>query len=206
MRVVARPRPPGKADRLVVGASPGHDAPLAALGLDRGQAAALGRYLDLVAAWSPRVNLTGARTPAERVAVLVAPVVAVAPRLDPGPLLDIGSGNGSPGLVLAILRPDLPATLLEPRQRRWAFLREAARQGGRSDLAVLRCRHDGYRGPPARTVTLRALAVPLRELAPLVLPGGQLLVWGPAPAVGEGFAAEVSPAAGVHVRRRLDPR
>ena len=62
-----------------------------------------------------------------RVALLVAPVLPLADLLEPGELLDVGSGNGSPGLVLALLRPRLDVTLLEPRQRRWAFLREAAR-------------------------------------------------------------------------------
>ena len=49
---------------------------------------------------------------------------------EPGSLIDVGSGNGSPGLVLALVRDDLEVTLLEPRARRWAFLREAARASG----------------------------------------------------------------------------
>jgi 16S rRNA (guanine527-N7)-methyltransferase len=102
----------------------------------------------------------------------------VAGDLQPGTLLDVGSGNGSPGLVLAALRPDLAATLLEPRQRRWAFLREAARAMGRPDIQILRQRHDQYAGPPATNVLVRALALPAAALAPLVAAGGQLLVWG----------------------------
>jgi 16S rRNA (guanine527-N7)-methyltransferase len=164
--------------------------------------ATLSRYLDLVAAWNPRVNLTGARTAAARVAILAAPVVPVAPLLEPGLLLDIGSGNGSPGLVLAALRPDLPVTLLEPRQRRWAFLREAARVVGRSDVDVRRSRHDGYDGPPAQTVSLRALALSLEEITPLVGPGGRVLTWGPSPSPHEDFTVEPDPSVGVHAHRR----
>ena len=181
-----------------------HDPPLAALGLPARDVGALSRYLDLLAAWNARVNLSGARTAEARVAILVAPVLAVAPLLDPGLLLDVGSGNGSPGLVLAVLRPDLPVTLLEPRQRRWAFLREAARVMGRADVDVRRVRHDGYAGPPAQTVSLRALALPPAELAPLVVAGGRVVSWGPAPADDERFRAEPSPAPGVHLRRRAD--
>jgi 16S rRNA G527 N7-methylase RsmG len=92
--------------------------------------------------------------------------------------------------------------LLEPRQRRWAFLREAARTVGRADVDVRRMRHDGYDGPPARTVSLRALALPLAEIAPLVAPGGRVLVWGPPPAEDARFPSEPSPVAGVHVRWR----
>jgi len=111
--------------------------------------------------------------------VLVAPVLPLL-ELVVGPLLDVGSGNGSPGLVLALLRPELSVTLLEPRQRRWAFLCEAARTAGRPDLRVLRLRHDAYPGPPAATVTLRALRLPAAQLLRLVEAGGQLLALGQA--------------------------
>lgn len=180
-----------------------HRGPLAALGLAGESLDRLVRYLDLVAAWNPRVNLTGARTPQERVGRLVAPVLPVVAALEPGRLLDVGSGNGSPGLVLALVRDDLQACLLEPRQRRWAFLREAARVGGRPEVEVRRARHDAYDGPPARTVTLRALALPLAALAPLVESGGRVFVWGRAPALEGPFVADpVLAGEGRHVFRR----
>jgi len=172
-----------------------HRTHLAALGIEGEPLGALTRYLALLAAWAPRVNLTGARTAAERVAVLVAPVLPAASLPARGRLLDIGSGNGSPGLVLALLRPDLEVTLLEPRQRRWAFLREAARAAGRPEVAVLRVRHDQYVGPPARTLTLRALSLPLPELAPLLEAGGRLLVFGRRPKAAPGWAEEAAQAA-----------
>jgi 16S rRNA (guanine527-N7)-methyltransferase len=155
-------------------------------------------YLDTLAAWSRRVNLTGARTPAERVRVLVAGVVGAAPHLEAGTLIDVGSGNGSPGLVLALLRDDLDVTLLEPRARRWAFLREAARSAGRR-VRVLRVRHDAYSGPAARTVTLRALALPLAELAALVEPGGRVVVFGGEPKAGGPFVEARGLPGGIQV-------
>jgi 16S rRNA (guanine527-N7)-methyltransferase len=115
------------------------------------------------------------------VGILVRDPLLAAEAIPTGRLIDVGSGNGSPGLVLAILRPDLRTTLLEPRLKRWTFLREATRVLGRSDIEVLRMRHEGYCGPPAETVTLRALALPLPALAPLLVPGGTLLVFGGAP-------------------------
>jgi 16S rRNA (guanine527-N7)-methyltransferase len=120
--------------------------------------------------------------------VLVAGPLAAAPLVASGRLVDVGSGNGSPGLVLALLRDDVEPTLLEPRARRWAFLREAARAAGRSGVRVLRQRHDAYSGPPAETVTLRALALPLEELRALVTPGGRVLFFGGAPQDAPGFA------------------
>lgn len=148
----------------------------------------LAAYLDTLDLWSRRTNLTGARGPAGHVSLLVAPVLPALALPEPGRLIDVGSGNGSPGLVFALLRDDLEVTLLEPRARRWAFLREAVRASGAARVSVLRQRHDGYAGPPGRTLTLRALALPLAELTPLVEPGGRILCFGPGPHRGGPFA------------------
>jgi 16S rRNA (guanine527-N7)-methyltransferase len=178
-----------------------HREALEALGLQGPALSRLAAYLDTLAAWSPRVNLTGARSAAERVRLLVGDVLAAGTLPPPGRLIDVGSGNGSPGLVLALLRDDLEVTLLEPRARRWAFLREAARAAGRSGVRVLRLRHDAYPGPPAGTVTLRALSLPLAELLPLLEPQGSLVVFGGQPqdapglertAVGRGLPGELT--------------
>jgi 16S rRNA (guanine527-N7)-methyltransferase len=139
------------------------------------------------------------------VRVLVADVLPAAPLPEPGTLLDVGSGNGSPGLVFALVRDDLDVTLLEPRARRWAFLREAVRATG-GNVRVLRLRHDRYPGPPSRTLTLRAVALPLAELAGLVEPGGRVVVLGGRPGVDGPFEATGEGAGlpgGVAVFRRL---
>jgi 16S rRNA (guanine527-N7)-methyltransferase len=147
-----------------------------------------------VAAWSARVNLTGARTPEERAAVLVAPVVPLAPHLLAGRLLDVGSGNGSPGLVLAVLRRDLRVTLVEPRQRRWAFLREAARAVGRPEIEVVRGRLEDFAGEPADNVTVRALSLPARALVSRVARDG--VIWSFGGAVRHDDTVEERPGAG----------
>jgi 16S rRNA (guanine527-N7)-methyltransferase len=165
-------------------------------------AARLARYLDLLQAWSARINLTGARTPAARIDLLIRPVLVLAPLLPPGRLVDVGSGNGSPGLVLAALRPDQDTVLLEPRARRWAFLREAARAMELPRVEALRARHDGYHGPPAAVVTVRALRLALSELAPLLAPGGTVAVLGTAPGPEPGFAPLPGLPGGVHLYRR----
>jgi 16S rRNA (guanine(527)-N(7))-methyltransferase RsmG len=190
---------------------PGHQAALAALAardpalgddLDPAALPALAAYLDLLARWADRTSLTGARTPGERVDLLVGAVLPALACLEGPDLIDVGSGNGSPGLVLALLRPGLRVTLLEPRQKRWAFLRDAARAAGRPDVAVVRGRHHEYPGPPAATVTLRALRLPPAELAPLVRPGGLLLVFGRLEGERGPFAELAAPAAGLHRLRR----
>lgn len=135
------------------------------------------KYLNCLRHWSPRINLTGAATPQEAFATLVLPVLG-AEALIEGHVIDVGSGNGSPGMVLAALRPDLFFTLLEPRAKRWAFLREAAREMAADNVTVLRQRSEEYQGTPARTVTMRAVGLHPRTLKALLEPRGCVLVFG----------------------------
>jgi 16S rRNA (guanine527-N7)-methyltransferase len=170
------------------GAGSPHRPALEALGLAPTALGPLAAYLDLLAAWNARVNLTGARTPLERVRVLVEPALNLAPYLVVGSVLDIGSGNGSPGLILAVLQPHRPVTLLEPRLRRWAFLKEAVRVVGRPGTRVLRICHREYHGPAARNVLVRGLLLAPATLAPLLESSGQLLMSGPPRPCGEALA------------------
>jgi 16S rRNA (guanine527-N7)-methyltransferase len=95
---------------------------------------------------------------------------------------DVGSGAGLPGIVLAVARPDLTITLVEPLARRTAFLSEAVTALGLdTTVTVVRGRaEDLAGGPPAAAdvVTARAVA-PLDRLAgwclPLAAVGGRLL-------------------------------
>jgi 16S rRNA (guanine527-N7)-methyltransferase len=97
-------------------------------------------------------------------------------------VVDVGSGAGLPGIVLAVARPDLSITLVEPLARRTAFLSEAVTALGlESTVTVVRGRaEDVVDGPPAGAdvVTARAVA-PLDRLAgwclPLARTGGRLL-------------------------------
>jgi 16S rRNA (guanine(527)-N(7))-methyltransferase RsmG len=163
-----------------------HAPALSRYGIPPPLVATLDTYLSLVAAWNERTNLTAARTVEDRVRVLVADVWRATPTVRSGSLIDVGSGNGSPGLVLALLRPDLMVTLLEPRNRRWAFLREAARRLGRDDIRVERVRCEDFRSQ-AQTVTVRAVGLDTTILAPLVEPGGDLLMFGGQPVVSNAF-------------------
>jgi 16S rRNA (guanine527-N7)-methyltransferase len=97
-------------------------------------------------------------------------------------VIDVGSGAGLPGIVLAVARPDLIITLVEPLARRTAFLSEAVTALGlETTVTVVRGRaEDVAGGPPAAAdvVTARAVA-PLDRLAgwclPLAAVGGRLL-------------------------------
>lgn len=92
---------------------------------------------------------------------------------------DIGSGAGLPGLVLAVRRPDLSVTLVEPLLRRATFLAEAVEQLGLASVEVVRARAADLHGRRSfSVVTSRAVAPLPRLLAwsmPLVRSSGQLV-------------------------------
>lgn len=157
-----------------------HRPYLTALGITQPALDQLEMYLGLVGTWNARTNLTAAGTAEERVRILVEDPYRAASLLPGGRLVDVGSGNGSPGLVLAILRSELSVTLLEPRARRWAFLREAARLVGREDISILRSRCEDFRGD-ADVVTMRAVGLDLGIVAKILAPGGHLFVFGGRP-------------------------
>lgn len=95
-------------------------------------------------------------------------------------VVDIGSGAGLPGIPLAIARPDLSVTLVEPLERRVAFLDEVVADLELTNVTVLRGRADEVisRCGGADVVTSRAVA-PLAKLmawsVPLVRSGGEVL-------------------------------
>ncbi len=82
----------------------------------------------LVAQWNARIDLTAARSAEQLCEVLFADALMLADEaLVPhgARVLDVGSGAGAPALPLALLRPDISLVLLEPLQKRVAFLRTA---------------------------------------------------------------------------------
>lgn len=93
---------------------------------------------------------------------------------------DVGSGAGLPGIPLALVRPDLKITLLEPLLRRTTFLQEAVELLGLDHVTVVRGRAEEMLGKlqPVHVVTARAVA-PLDRLAgwgvPLLRPYGEML-------------------------------
>ena len=105
-----------------------------------GATAQLVTWLDLVVAWSERVDLTAARDADTLVDVLLADAALLASAQLTGSVIDVGSGVGAPAIPLAILRPSLTLTLVEPRERRAAFLRTSCGTLSRPDIRLLRKR------------------------------------------------------------------
>lgn len=94
-------------------------------------------------------------------------------------LVDIGSGAGLPGLVLAIVRPDITVTLLEPLLRRTVFLQECVEALKLGNVEVLRGRAEEFVGKREFDVASARAVAPLDRLLtwsiPLLREGGELL-------------------------------
>lgn len=168
--------------------------------------------------WSRTINLV-AKAPAAEIlenhfldSLTLLPEILAMPSA-PGPLLDVGSGAGFPGLVLKIAQPDLSVTLLEPRQKRASFLRHVIRTLHLSGIEVLESRLEAngqaFRHAHGQfpLITSRALA----EIGPFLAmveaiapPRGQVLCM-KGPKAEEELAAwrRQSPASPFVVERHL---
>ena len=135
----------------------------------------------------------------------VPEALALAEMLPPGParLVDVGSGAGFPGFVVAIARPDLEVTLVEATRKKAAFLREtAAALGVALDVVAGRAEEERALRGAFDLATARGVA-PLERLVPLVLPllrpGGLLYA-----VKGDRWAEELDAAhrkiGGLHAR------
>ncbi len=140
-------------------------------------------YLEL-RRWNPRLSLVGPGTAGEVIERHYAESLAALPLLRDTDrrLVDLGSGAGFPGLVLAAARPDLEVTLVEARERKWAFLKSAIRRSGLS-CRCLNARVEASlpEGFPTEIdlVTSRALAISPEIFAAVFArsPGARFLLW-----------------------------
>lgn len=118
----------------------------------------------------------------------------VAPLLQPGIVGDVGSGAGLPGLLLAIARPDVHLTLIEPMERRVAWLAQQVDELGLENVDVVRARAEEAKlkgrldQVTARAVSALRTLIPIT--APLVRPGGELILMKGSGVEGEIGAAE----------------
>lgn len=131
-------------------------------------------YVTLLLRWTARINLVAERDAEVIWERHVLDSLQLAPLLREGLLVDLGSGAGFPGLVLAAVT-GWPAHLVESDRRKAAFLSEAARLLRLNAVTVHARRLEEVELPPADTLTARALA-PLPTLvghaARLLAPGG----------------------------------
>ncbi len=177
--------------------------------------AALHRHYRELGRWNRLVSLVAVAPAAELFARHYGESLAALPllRSTDHRLLDLGSGAGFPGLVLAAARPGLHVTLVEVRQKKIAFLEtalgKAALPGRVLDARVALPLPAGL-GSDVDLVTSRALRLDadlLAALAERLPPGARFLLWvgEQDPIVPQGWRVErEQPLAGSHHRRILE--
>lgn len=151
----------------------------------------LAAYVELLARWNKKINLTAlpvdplSDEAADR--LIVEPVLG-ARRLLPSEkvVIDVGTGGGSPAIPLAIMAPDVRLVMVEVKVRKCAFLREVVRQLGLKGAAVENCRVEELLSrseyhEAVDVVTVRAVR-PDRKLLTAIQaflkPGGRLFWFG----------------------------
>lgn len=121
----------------------------ARLGVDLGATGAMQllKYLILLQKWNARINLTGTRDDREIVARHLLDSLAVVPHIpaDTHRLIDVGSGAGLPGAVVAMFRPGIEVTALEPIRKKHAFLATLRREMPLANFHPVAKRVDDYR-------------------------------------------------------------
>lgn len=101
-------------------------------------------YLALLQKWNKVYNLTAIRDPLEMVTLHLLDSLSVLPYVKTKNLLDVGSGGGLPGIVLAICKPDLQVTTIDTVQKKAIFMRQVKGELGLSNLEVVHGRVENY--------------------------------------------------------------
>jgi 16S rRNA (guanine527-N7)-methyltransferase len=154
-------------------------AGLAELGIDLPDTARqkLIAFRDLLLKWNKTYNLTALRDPEQAISYHLLDSLAILPHVGEGPLFDVGSGGGLPGIPLAIARPELAVTLVDAVQKKTTFLQQAAIELGLKNVAVHHARVEEMRGQYAQ-ISSRAFADLARLVGltrHLLEPGGRWL-------------------------------
>jgi 16S rRNA (guanine527-N7)-methyltransferase len=149
------------------------------LTLDAAALGALAVWLDTLAVWNARMDLTAAKTADDTDELMLTDAFVIASRVPAGAsVVDVGSGAGAPGLAIALARPDLRVVLVEPLGKRVSFLRTVIGTVRRTDVTVVPLRGEDVIETFDVAVS-RATLEPaewLRIGATLVRPGGSVWV------------------------------
>ena len=126
------------------------------------QTQALHGFMDLLARWNGVYNLTSVRDPAAMRTQHLADCLAVVPALVrhgmQGRVLDVGSGGGLPGVVIAIMLPGCDVTCVDTVGKKAAFVRQVAGDLGLKNLHAAHARVENLRALPFNVVISRAFA------------------------------------------------
>ncbi len=101
-------------------------------------------YLALLQKWNKVYNLTAVRDPLEMVTLHLLDSLSVLPYVNSKNILDVGSGGGLPGIVLAICKPDLQVTTIDTVQKKVIFMRQVKGELGLDNLTPVHARVENF--------------------------------------------------------------
>ena len=104
----------------------------------------LTRYVELLTKWNKAYNLTAVRDSHEMVSRHILDSLSIAPYMSGQHLLDVGSGPGLPGMVMAIVYPDKSFTLLDSNGKKTRFMTQAKMELGLQNVQVENTRCESY--------------------------------------------------------------
>lgn len=114
------------------------------LSLTNSQVDQLLAYMALLNKWNKAYNLTAVRNPDEMVSRHLLDSLSILPFVEPGNWLDVGSGGGMPGLILAIMQPQSRFTLLDSNGKKTRFLTQAKIELKLDNLTVVNTRVEAF--------------------------------------------------------------
>lgn len=118
----------------------------------------LDRYLALLKKWSKGMNLTGIHDERDQVVALILDSLAVVPVLNEKMrVMDLGSGAGLPGIPIKVALPGIEMVLVESRQKRAIYLKEAIRKLELSGIVVHHGRSEEMAGSPLPAETSESI-------------------------------------------------
>jgi 16S rRNA (guanine527-N7)-methyltransferase len=115
-------------------------------------------YIDLLEKWNKAYNLSGIKEKDKMLTHHLLDSLSVLPYLQGSNGLDVGTGAGLPGFILALAKPEMQWVLLDSNQKKTTFLNQALMELAPGNIEVVRTRVEDYRQEPLfSTITCRAL-------------------------------------------------
>ena len=120
-------------------------------------------YITLIKTWNQAYNLVGTSDSHELVHKHILDSLSIAQFITTGPVLDVGSGAGLPGIPLAIVLPDLSFTLLDSNGKKARFMRQASLELKLGNINIVQTRVEQYANQNQPNIVLSRAFAPLEQ-------------------------------------------